>query len=72
METTKEKQYYTVDEVEKGIDGLMPISRTTLRNLRSKRKIKFSKRGRDTIYMRKWVEDYLLSNVVECGSNVKS
>lgn len=65
METTKEKQYYTVEEVEKGIDGLMPISRTTLRNLRSKRAIKFSKRGRDTIYRRDWIEDYLLSNVVE-------
>lgn len=60
-----EKQYYTTEEVAKGIDGLLPISKTTLRNLRTARKIKFSKVGNQCVYKREWIQDYLDRNIVE-------
>lgn len=64
----KEKQYYTTEEVEKGIDGLLPISKTTLRNLRSSRKIKYTKVGNQCVYRKEWIEDYINGNVVEVAS----
>ncbi|MDX9743911.1 MAG: helix-turn-helix domain-containing protein [Arcobacteraceae bacterium] len=64
----KEKVYYTADEVAEGIDGLLPISTTTLRNLRSARKIKYSKCGNKSVYKKEWIEDYLNGNIVEVAS----
>ncbi|OHD99621.1 MAG: hypothetical protein A2W82_05485 [Sulfurimonas sp. RIFCSPLOWO2_12_36_12] len=63
-----EKQYYTTEEVSQGIDGLLPISKTTLRNGRQKRIIKFSKIGNQCVYKREWIEDYINRNVVEVAS----
>jgi hypothetical protein len=62
------KEYYTTEEVSKGIDGLLPISKTTLRNLRTARKIKFSKVGNICVYKKEWIEDYINGNVVEVAS----
>ncbi|MBW6489163.1 helix-turn-helix domain-containing protein [Sulfurimonas sp.] len=59
------KEYYTTEEVAKGIDGLLPISKTTLRNLRTARKIKFSKVGNICVYKKEWIENYINGNVVE-------
>lgn len=64
----KEKEYYTTEEVSKGIDGLLPISKTTLRNLRTARKIKFSKVGNVCVYKKEWIEDYINGNIVEVAS----
>lgn len=58
-------KYYTTEEVEKGIDGLPPINKTTLRSLRSSRKLKYTKLGNQCLYTKEWIEDYLNSNIVE-------
>lgn len=62
------KQYYTTEEVSKGIEGLLPITKTTLRNLRSARKIKYTKVGNQCVYKKEWIEDYINGNVVEVAS----
>lgn len=59
------KEYYTTEEVSKGIDGLLPISKTTLRNLRTARKIKFSKVGNVCVYKIQWIQDYIDKNEVQ-------
>ncbi|MBE0492670.1 MAG: helix-turn-helix domain-containing protein [Sulfurospirillum sp.] len=59
------KEYYTTEEVSKGIDGLLPISKTTLRNLRTARKIKFSKVGNVCVYKKQWIQDYIDKNEVQ-------
>lgn len=63
-----EKKYYTADEVAEGIEGLLPISKTTLRNLRQLRKITFSKIGNKTVYKKEWIEDYINGNTVKVAS----
>jgi len=62
------KTYYTTEEVAKGIDGLLPISEVTLRNLRQKRKIKYTKIGNKCAYKKEWLEEYINKNVVEVAS----
>jgi hypothetical protein len=60
------KVYYTVEEVIKGdIDGIPPISKITLRNLRSSKKIKYTKIGRKTFFKKIWILEYLESNIHE-------
>lgn len=59
------EKYYTGDQVAKGIDELPPISKVTLRNLRQKRKIKYTKLGNECIYRKSWIMDYLRNNEVE-------
>ena len=59
------KEYYTTEEVAKGIDGLLPISKTTLRNLRTARKIRFSKIGNVCVYKKQWIQDYIDRNEVQ-------
>ena len=62
------KTYYTSEEVSKGIEDLPPISQTTLRNLRQKRKLKYTKIGNNCVYKKEWIEDYINKNVVEVAS----
>lgn len=59
------KAYFTTEEVAKGIDGLLPIKEVTLRNLRSSRKIKYTKLGNECVYKKEWIEEYLKKNEVE-------
>lgn len=59
------EKYYTSDELENGIDGLPSISKTTQRNLRLHRKIKYTKLGRNCVYTKTWIQEYLDSNIVE-------
>lgn len=61
----KEKEYYTTEEVAAGIDGIPKIRKTTLRNLRQARKLKYTKIGNECVYKKEWIEDYLNRNVVE-------
>lgn len=68
MKENSKKEYYTTEEVSQGIDGLLPISKTTLRNLRTARKIRFSKVGNVCIYKKEWIEDYINGNIVEAVS----
>lgn len=59
------KKYYTSSELEQGIEGLPKITKVTQRNLRSARKLKYTRCGRDCLYTREWVEEYLDMNTVE-------
>lgn len=67
METKKTKNlgYYTSKEVSKGIDGLLPIKEVTLRNLRQKRKIKYTRLAGECIYKKEWIQEYLDRNEVQ-------
>ncbi|MEM5570714.1 hypothetical protein [Aliarcobacter butzleri] len=60
-----EEKYYKSEDLEKGIDGFPPISQVTLRNLRMNKKIKYTKFGRECIYKRSWILEYLEKNTVE-------
>lgn len=62
------KKYYTGKEITEGVEDLPPISLTTLRNLRLSRKLKYTKLGKECIYTKEWIEDYLNSNIVEVKS----
>ena len=59
------QKYYTSDELAQGVDGLPKINKTTQRNLRLHRKLKYTKCGRNCLYTREWVEEYLNNNIVE-------
>ncbi|MDD5159094.1 MAG: hypothetical protein PHI47_03510 [Sulfuricurvum sp.] len=64
-----EEKYYTSDEVEKGIDQLPKISKTTLRNLRMLRKITYTRVGRHCVYKKEWIEAYINSNIRSAKNN---
>ncbi len=59
------QKYYTSEELERGIDGLPKINKTTQRNLRLHRKLKYTKCGRNCLYTREWIEEYLAKNIVD-------
>lgn len=59
------KKYYTTEEVTKGVGEIPPINKTTLRNLRAARKLKYSKIGNQCVYKIEWLQEYINSNVVE-------
>jgi hypothetical protein len=57
--------YHTGEEIANGIDGLRPIKKTTLKNLRNARKIKYTKIGNECVYKKEWIEEYLERNEVQ-------
>lgn len=59
----KQEGYYSSDDLESGVEGLPVISKVTLRNLRSSKKIKYTRIGRKTYYKKEWIEDYLNFNI---------
>lgn len=59
------KEYYTTEEVASGADGIPKIRKTTLRNLRSTRKIRFSKIGNECVYKKEWIQEYIDKNEVQ-------
>jgi hypothetical protein len=59
----KQEVYYSSEDLEQGIDGLPSISTVTLRNLRSSKKIKYTRIGRKTYYKKEWIEAYINSNI---------
>lgn len=58
-------KYYKTKDLEKGVDEFPPISQITLKNLRMNKKIKYTKFGRECIYKRSWILEYLEKNIVE-------
>ncbi len=64
------KKYYTSAEVASGIENLPEISSTTLRNLRMKRKLKYTKIGGKCMYQKEWIEDYIRSNIVQVNTTI--
>lgn len=59
------KEYYTTDEVARGIGELPPIKKTTMRNLRQLRRIRFSKVGNECVYKKEWIQEYIDKNEVQ-------
>ena len=59
------EKYYTAEEIAIGIDELPKISKTTLRNLRQARRLKYSKLGNICVYKKSWILDYLKKNEVD-------
>ena len=58
------KEYYTGEEVAAGLEGFLPIKEVTLRNLRSARKIRYTKVGNECVYKKEWIQEYLDKNEV--------
>lgn len=56
-----EEKYYTKEELIEGIDGLPKFTEIVLRSAR-KGKLKYTKVGRDCVYRRDWVLEYLKNN----------
>jgi hypothetical protein len=65
----KQEVYYSSEDLEQGIDGLPSISTVTLRNLRSSKKIKYTRIGRKTYYKKEWIEAYINSNIRSAKNN---
>lgn len=64
------QKYYKAEDLQGGIyeDGIQvipPFSKTLLKNLRHSRRISYQKLGRECVYTRKNLEDYLESTIVE-------
>lgn len=59
------KEYYTTEEVASGVDGIPKIRKTTLRNLRQTRKIRYTKIGNECMYKREWIQEYINKNEVQ-------
>ena len=57
-------KYLTTEEVE----IIYKIKRKTQNTLRQKRKIAYTKIGRDCVYKPEWIEEYLAKNMVEAAS----
>ena len=62
-EHRREKRFLSAEEVadEYGISPRLLIT------LRHKRKIQYTKIGRDCVYKREWIEEYLERNVVKAA-----
>jgi hypothetical protein len=63
------KKYYKTKDLQNGIwiEGVQvvpPFSSTLLRNLRAQRKITYYKQGRETVYTREDLEEYIESTKV--------
>lgn len=58
-ETIIMDKYYKTQDLVTGVDGIPPISEVTLRNLRLQRKIRYAKLGRECVYKRSWILEYL-------------
>lgn len=56
-----ENKWLTVDEVV----AEYPLTRKKLETLRFKKKIEYTKSGRDTIFQREWIEEYFERNRVK-------
>jgi len=54
------KDYYTINETEKGIDGFLPIPRSTQANYRKKGLLQFLKVGRQIYYRSEHLENLFL------------
>lgn len=50
-------------EVSQGVFGLPPIPINTQNVLRSKKRIQYTKIGRNVYYKREWIEEYINSNI---------
>jgi len=55
--------WITTKELADGIDNFPKIPIITQNNLRTKKKIQYTKIGRNVYYKKEWIEDYLNSNI---------
>ncbi len=64
------KKYYKAEDLENGIweDGIQvipPFSKTLLRNIRNAKRITYQKLGRECVYTKAALEEYLNSSTVK-------
>lgn len=57
------KNWISTKELANGVDNLPKVSTVTQNNLRTKKKIQYTKIGRNVYYKKEWIEDYLNSNI---------
>lgn len=55
--------WITTKELASGIFSFPQIPIVTQNNLRTKKRIQYTKIGRDVYYKKEWIEDYLNSNI---------
>lgn len=55
--------WITTKELANGIFNFPQIPIVTQNNLRAKKKIKYTKIGRDVYYKKEWIEEYINSNI---------
>lgn len=53
----------------KGLADLPPIKISTQNHLRSQRKLKYTKVGKEVMYKKEWILDYLNKNIRETLTN---
>ncbi len=63
--------YYSAIDISKGLDGLPKIPINTQNILRSKKLITYSKIGKNVVYKREWIEEYLENNIREAKPKAK-
>jgi len=54
------KYFYTIEETEKGIEGILPIPKRSQSNYRKKGLLKFIKVGRQIYYKHEYLQELLL------------
>jgi hypothetical protein len=59
------KEYFTTNEIAQGLEGLPPINIATMRNLRLKKRIRYTKVGNECMYKKEWIQEYLDRNEVQ-------
>ena len=57
------QEWILPEDIAKGIFNLPPISINTQNSLRAKKKIQYTKIGRNVYYKREWIEEYINSNI---------
>lgn len=50
-------------EISQGVFGLPPIPINTQNVLRSKKRVQYTKIGRNVYYKKEWIEEYINSNI---------
>lgn len=57
------EQWISTKDLDLGLNNLPKISIITQNNLRAKRKLQYTKIGKNVYYKREWIEDYINSNI---------
>lgn len=57
------EQWISTKDLNLGLNNLPKISIITQNNLRTKRKLQYTKIGKNVYYKKEWIEDYINSNI---------
>ena len=65
IERTNMDTWVSPEILSKGLNDLPPIKISTQNHLRSQRKLKYTKIGKEVVYKKEWILKYIESNVRE-------